>query len=195
MKYRENKTDFARAVLCALLISILFSFVLSERGSDKERNCIPRAPTMQYDWDGFGMYRGRITYSPAHCENLPIPPSQKQCLYCRDTIVLSGQRNVLGARDFWKIKHEQFALLWIVFYFVYLVGDYINSTQPSGDESPAPTPSEDGDGNLAPSTPPAKHAPAQTSCETFPHLLQQETRQIALSGFGMVLVLDASIPC
>lgn len=189
MKYRENKTDFARAVLCALLISILFSFVLSERGSDKERNCIPRAPTMQYDWDGFGMYRGRITYSPAHCENLPIPPSQKQCLYCRDTIVLSGQRNGLGARDFWKIKHERFALLWIVFYFVYLVGDYINSTQPSGDESPAPTPSEDGDGNLAPSTPQQNMLQHKQAAKRFRTYFNKKRAKLPFLVLGWFLFL------
>lgn len=125
-KYMENKTDFVRAVLCALLISMLFSFVISERDRDNEQSGIPRGLSVQYAWDDCRGVTGTITYSSPHYESRPIPTPQKQCLYCRDTGVLLRQRHDPDTHEFLKLRHERFALLWIVFYFVYLVGDYIH---------------------------------------------------------------------
>lgn len=140
-KYKENKMDFVRAVLCALLISMLFSFVLSERECDKERSGIPHGLSVQCIWDDFGNYRGTVTYSPVHNEPCPVTPPQKQCRYCRDAGGVARHQQAPDAREFLKNRHKRFALLWIVFYFVYLVGDYIHPTQdPSGEGRPVNAP-------------------------------------------------------
>ena len=84
----NNVTDFARAVLCALLISMIFAYLLS--GED-------------------------VAYSVSRNNHLGILDLLKKSLACRKA-------------------HVWYIVQWLVFYFWYLIDDYVLGNSPEQKE-------------------------------------------------------------
>ena len=99
-KYKENKTDFVRAVLCALLISMLFSFVASNVTLEKTA---PAADSL--------------------CAAFKLAFS---CIvdFVKELSQLASTRTG---------RHVLFARVWIVFYFGYLLDDYLQICEAPSD--------------------------------------------------------------